>query len=1198
MHHAARSVGKSAHSKIPVRTKWRRRALWILALLGCVWCSLGVARAQDDLFERVFGRKPRREGQLLEVPLFINQQRHGEVQVVLTTDAAKTQLKDGALLKELKDEVRSEILQRLQAGVDARGYLLLQSLIDAGMKAEFDERELEVRIVVPPAMRPTLRHEVYGRPYLEGLPVIEPSKLSGFLNLLGVQDFVEQAQAGTPDGRQPLRLNLQGAVNFRNWVVEGDVTYQEAADEPIQRGDVRLVHDLPDSMWRTSAGDLGYPVAGFQSFVPMAGLSVTKNFSLQPYEVTRPEGHAALYLQRPSRVDIYVNNRLIQSLQLPAGPQDLSHIFLSNGANELLLIITDDVGHRQEMLLPFFFDAHLLRQGEHEFTYNVGVPRQTGNGTQHYDADHPSLSLFHRIGLTDRVTVGANLQGDHEQQLAGVEGFWANCLGIFGGDLAASHSELLGGGAAARLQYLYFDASSPWQTSFSLATEYRSPSFAVLETLQPTNPTSVLLTASYSQRLVDGLYGSVFGSYGWGRDGRPGTDSVNLSLRKRFWRDLEVDLTVGRQDLENQPRDYRALVTATWYLLDYHQRLTASSDTRDQTSTLDWNYNSPYPLGLVHAEARGQHSDLGTQFFGEADYVGNRGQVGLTQYSTLDGGTENRTSLQFGSALVFADGVFAITRPVSGSFVMVDRHPNLHGQTIGLNPFADAYEARADNLGPGVVSTLTPYMDRKLVLDAPELPLGLELGPTEFAIHPTYRSGARVRAGTDATVMLDAMLAFADGTAAFWQTGEITSADDPKWPAVPFFTNRAGRLRVEGLKPGRFQLHLSLDPKALLRFEIPQGTTGLYDLGTLRVPTPPPSTPVASAATVSPLPPATPANPALSPPPATGQAAAPPAPAPQVLTSKAGAPPPAPPVAQPPTPPAPTAAIASPDQRAPICAVQIAAYRERQDAVADAKQRAAELGQPSRVVEADLGTDGRWYRVLVGAFASEADAHSFRNRLAIVNKLQVAPVSCGPAAGQQQTAAPAASRPEAHPPIYAIQLAAYRDRQGAVDDADLITKRLGRPSHVVRVELGASGVWYRVLVGEFASSQEAEDFRRQLAADRNYDVGPVRRLPVAGQAPQPLATRTAGLATPPMVWAVQLASYRDRQGAVVDAGALAKVLGRPTHIIEVDLGSKGRWYRVGVGDFDTPDLARAFANRLRAAGTFEVGPPLRVPPVG
>lgn len=112
-------------------------------------------------------------------------------------------------------------------------------------------------------------------------------------------------------------------------------------------------------------------------------------------------------------------------------------------------------------------------------------------------------------------------------------------------------------------------------------------------------------------------------------------------------------------------------------------------------------------------------------------------------------------------------------------------------------------------------------------------------------------------------------------------------------------------------------------------------------------------------------------------------------------------------------------------------------------------------------------------------------------------------------------------------------------------------------------------------------------------------------VPVRAVAPPPLnATttnaagaqkgRAASLATKDWagkapVYTLHFSSYKDRASADKEAAQLGKKYGHPGHGVEVDLGDKGTWYRVVVGEFATVDEARAFRDELLAQGTKGVG---------
>jgi hypothetical protein len=58
--------------------------------------------------------------------------------------------------------------------------------------------------------------------------------------------------------------------------------------------------------------------------------------------------------------------------------------------------------------------------------------------------------------------------------------------------------------------------------------------------------------------------------------------------------------------------------------------------------------------------------------------------------------------------------------------------------------------------------------------------------------------------------------------------------------------------------------------------------------------------------------------------------------------------------------------------------VQYSAHRARDEAAVAADRLAVSLGRPARIVAVDLARQGRYYRVMVGGFASAAAAERFR----------------------------------------------------------------------------------------------------------------------------------------------------------------------------------------------------------------------------
>ncbi len=113
----------------------------------------------------------------------------------------------------------------------------------------------------------------------------------------------------------------------------------------------------------------------------------------------------------------------------------------------------------------------------------------------------------------------------------------------------------------------------------------------------------------------------------------------------------------------------------------------------------------------------------------------------------------------------------------------------------------------------------------------------------------------------------------------------------------------------------------------------------------------------------------------------------------------------------------------------------------------------------------------------------------------------------------------------------------------------------------------------------------------------NTAAAPAKATPAPKAAGAPVAVpkgKAAPLVTPdwsgkPTVYVVHFSSHKDRPSAEKEARRLAGELGKPGRAVEVDLGDKGVWYRVVIGEFANVDEARAWRADLEAKKTPGLG---------
>ena len=79
-------------------------------------------------------------------------------------------------------------------------------------------------------------------------------------------------------------------------------------------------------------------------------------------------------------------------------------------------------------------------------------------------------------------------------------------------------------------------------------------------------------------------------------------------------------------------------------------------------------------------------------------------------------------------------------------------------------------------------------------------------------------------------------------------------------------------------------------------------------------------------------------------------------------------------------------------------------------------------------------------------------------------------------------------------PVHVLHFSSFVEKARTEKHAAVLAKELGLPARAVQVDLGDKGIWYRAVVGEFATAEEALAFRNQLLEKGTPGVGLVYRM--------------------------------------------------------------------------------------------------------
>lgn len=777
---------------------------------------------------------------------------------------------------------------------DNPSYLSVSVLKERGISMRYDPLNLDLEVLPTVDQRPTSTLSFRQSADEESVTLEQPAYVSAYLNLHLATSYVSRSTNGTT-GMETPTIDFDGAVRVGPYVLEGEGTIYEQNSQWLgasslenyvfYRRGTRLVYDLPDEAIRIRAGDVSPSYTGFQTAPDLLGVSADVAYAqLQPQTSIRPTGAHSFRIERPSNVDIFVDNVMIKHIRLGPGNYNLTDLPLNPGASNVKLVIEDDTGQRQTLEFTGFSGQELLAPGISEWSINAGIKSYDSGVTEasgsaaastlanttlvnksslyaqrQYFFKEPAATGFYRMGILDWLTADANLQADTSSAMAGAGAALQTTEGLITAKLAASDSYASGPGFAAQLGYDYDKLKwFGYNANLRILGEYRTERFETMGTSMTAADYNAYIAATYAQHLPwDLMAGLSFSYYILDRTGSsdPGdrwqanaslstqlSDNVSVSASFDYGRDQTSEASSSSAQYRN---GFEAFLRLSW-TPETHANATVGYDSRNHTvqttvtqSSDNANIGSWNAMAIADTAANGE-SDVSAS----ASYFTNRGEFYFNHSASFDGPgygglarpstSEELTSVSVASSLVYADGAWGVGRRVTSGFALVSPHESLQGSPVVIGG-TDSPVAETDWLGAAVVPTASPYRQVRLSYDAPGAPAGYDLGSAAFDMKAPYKAGYNLKAGSAYTVTAMGTLLDAEGQPLPLLAGEAREADKENGRKVELFTNRAGRFGAQGLAPGKWIIEMPAESGPVrYTLEIPAGLAGFHNAGTLK----------------------------------------------------------------------------------------------------------------------------------------------------------------------------------------------------------------------------------------------------------------------------------------------------------------------------------------------------------------------------
>jgi outer membrane usher protein len=736
------------------------------------------------------------------------------------------------LFQLLTPIIAPDALDTLRSNFAGKTQLSPEDLAPTGLNLAYNPRTLELVLTIPVERRASRDLSVSALDRARLGSFYQPASASAYLNVRGTFDLVE---TGPDTGFADPILFLDGAVRLGSVVAESDAIWSPGRDSAdFQRLGSRLVYDDIAHLIRFSAGDLRPQVRGFQATPEIAGVALSRSYSvLNPQQVIRPRGDRTFRLERPSTVEVVVNGQQVRRVQLAPGTYNLRDFPFAQGGNDVRLNVLDDTGRREVLQFNIFLDQTQLAKGLSEFGLYAGVKAPLEATGPNYSNDWIATG-FVRHGISDAVTLGANFQADAQIQMGGGEAMFGTPLGSFGTHLAYSHTKGFGDGFAVQGTFQRLVQHGDGQSdSFNLFAEHRSRKFAPVTFYLAENQYDFEAGGGYTHAFSAEFYAGVDGRYSKGRATVPDLQSYRAFTGWRLTPLVNLS-TEFRYNQDSRGKEYSGFLTLT-INIGRSSSLRSEYDTRENRVRMSYQTLHGSGVGSYTVTADAERSDLGSTMAVNASYFANRAELGFSHYGNFAGdfGTSisQRSSFRLGTSIAMADGAVSIGRPIYDSFAIIKPHRSLAKGEVLVEPSPFGYTANSGALGAATLPSLSSYAERTIPVDVAGAPVGIDIGQGSFKVFPAYRSGYVLQVGSDYNLTVMGTMIDRDGQPISLMAGQATELAHPDRPPVTLFTNRIGRFGATGLAPGKWRIEMLDQAKSVYLVTIPEDATGIVRVG-------------------------------------------------------------------------------------------------------------------------------------------------------------------------------------------------------------------------------------------------------------------------------------------------------------------------------------------------------------------------------
>jgi outer membrane usher protein len=853
----------------------------------CVWaqgvCAADAPSSYEALYQKLFKKAYVKTLQVYDANLVVNGKFLGKVRLLADATGPIESLDEKPFLDLLRLSVTELAYQEL-LGMVSDAVVSERALSLAGYKLSFNRSRSFLVMTVPRDKRTEFLYlDIQGGAWKPSTMASRQKSFSGHVNFKGSAGSLETDALSVA---VPLAVDVESVFNMDDFTLRHVGNFQPEDHKKYALADVQVLKDDAMDFTRYVAGDVAFPARGFQGTPRIFGLGIGKLYYLNPQLLDSGNQSVSVKIVNDGVLTLVLNANVLYQGAVEAGTYVIQNIPVAIGVNHLEINVVSPDGTEEKQSKSLIRDIGLIGSGDHEFYYAAGVYSNNNNRAYVLQPEKPVISAYHLYRHDAFWAQGAYVQVDNTQKLLGLESYFPTDVGVFRFDTAYYNAVDSDFGGA--LDYTTYYDPAGWVGYQRLSVSALGANFRRFGETQKTgisqslnsdtrlnlSRTTFLGLRAFAQNYYTktGTYygGGLTFSQQW--EGflaslgavysRSAVGVGEYSLSADAYARLSWNWQASVQVRWQQPKEMTDFVLSyylTWLPEGGPHTFSAGVQGSDNSRRLDYGYldnssgvfmnarthfsedrlaQTDVSLGQRNVYSDLQANSAWSKLANTEDtwhslrYWNTRGllDVRYNQSKSLKTDSFSRNvSYRLETAVAFADGHMAFSRPIQNNFILVYPEDGLLGRafTVGDTGLVDMF-------GPAVITDLPAWSERLMsVGEITDVPEGYDLGALRQRVGVGHYSGQAIRVGNGFRIRVFGSAKTDAGPLAYVAC-EVFREALPDVVVSRVLTGPDGRFLIQGLEPGSYGFRFNAFTNDVLYFEIADDdSVRAYDMGDL-----------------------------------------------------------------------------------------------------------------------------------------------------------------------------------------------------------------------------------------------------------------------------------------------------------------------------------------------------------------------------